>query len=158
MKKHESKKEQKYHAKTLSELFARIRRGQEYVLVALQRSTWEEVQWAIDLAFTEEDKYMAKKETVKVPAIKEKTCPLRKDQVITVASKIANYLRLKRAVTIPIDQFEYNDDFLLTESNKVTIMASGFDYSRMITNYHQKQKVNEIFNRHFNFSGDSSVD
>ena len=70
--KHESKKVQKWHAKTLSELFANIKRGQEYVTVVMQRSAWEELQWAINVALKEEDKYMATKKKIDVPAIKDK--------------------------------------------------------------------------------------
>ena len=73
MKKHESKKAQKYHAKTLSEMFARIKRGQEYVTVVLQRSVWEEVKWAIDVALREEDKYMATKKNIMAPADRKST-------------------------------------------------------------------------------------
>jgi len=69
-----TKKQQKWQAKTLDEMFATIKRGQEYVTVVMQRGTWEELQYAINLAFREEEKYMAKKKlTVKVPAIKEKS-------------------------------------------------------------------------------------
>ena len=65
-----SKKEQKYQAKTLSEMFAQIKRGQDYITVVMQRSAWEELQWAINVALREED--MATKKKIVAPAIKEK--------------------------------------------------------------------------------------
>lgn len=64
-----SKKNQNWQAKTLNEMFANIRRGQEYVTVVLQRSTWEELQWAIGVALREEDKMATK---IVAPALKEK--------------------------------------------------------------------------------------
>jgi len=67
-----SKKKQKWQAKTLQEMFDNIRKGQEYVAVILQRATWEEVQWAINVALREEDKYMATKEKIVAPAVKDK--------------------------------------------------------------------------------------
>ena len=70
--KHETKKHQKWHAKTLEEMFANIKRGQEYVTVVMQRTAWEELKWAIDTAFREEEKYMATKKNIEAPAIKEK--------------------------------------------------------------------------------------
>jgi len=71
-KKHESKKVQKWHAKTLTDIFADIKRGQGYVTVVMQRSTWEELQWAISVALREEDKHMATKEKIVAPAVKDK--------------------------------------------------------------------------------------
>jgi len=69
-----SKKQQKWQAKTLTEMFANIRRGQEYVTVVMQRDSWETLRYAIDIAFREEEKYMANaKLKVTVPAIKEKS-------------------------------------------------------------------------------------
>ena len=65
-----SKKEQKYQAKTLSEMFAQIKRGQDYITVVMQRSAWEELQWAINVALREED--MATKKKIVGPAVKEK--------------------------------------------------------------------------------------
>ena len=38
----------------------------------MQRSAWEELQWAINVALKEEDKYMATKKKIDVPAIKDK--------------------------------------------------------------------------------------
>ena len=69
-KKHESKKTQKYHAKTLTEIFANIKRGQEYVTVVMQRSVWEELQYAINQALREEDMAIQKK--IVAPAVKDK--------------------------------------------------------------------------------------
>ena len=66
----ETKKEQKYHAKTLTEMFASIKRGQEYVTVVMQRDSWEALQYAINIAFREED--MAIKKKIVQPAVKEK--------------------------------------------------------------------------------------
>jgi len=74
--KNATRKQQKWQAKTLTEMFANIRRGQEYVTVVMQRDSWETLRYAIDLAFREEEKFMAKakeKLTVKVPAIREKS-------------------------------------------------------------------------------------
>ena len=68
--KHESKKAQKYHAKTLTEIFANIKRGQEYVTVVMQRSVWEELQYAINQALREEDMAIQKK--IVAPAVKDK--------------------------------------------------------------------------------------
>ena len=68
--KHESKKAQKYHAKTLTEIFASIKRGQEYVTVVMQRSVWEELQYAINQALREEDMAIQKK--IVAPAVKDK--------------------------------------------------------------------------------------
>jgi len=67
----ESKKQQKYHAKTLTDVFAQIKRGQEYVTVVMQRDSWEALQYAINIAFREED--MATKKKIVGPAVKEKS-------------------------------------------------------------------------------------
>ena len=66
----ETKKEQQYHAKTLADVFASIKRGQEYVTVVMQRDSWEALQYAINIAFREEN--MATKKIV-APAVKEKS-------------------------------------------------------------------------------------
>ena len=65
-----SKKAQRWQAKTLSEMFASIARGQEYVNVTMQRSTWEELKYFIELALREED--MATKQKIVAPAVKDK--------------------------------------------------------------------------------------
>ena len=65
----ESKKEQRYRAKTLTEMFNNIKRGQQYVTVVMQRDSWEALQYAINIAFREEN--MATKKIV-APAIREK--------------------------------------------------------------------------------------
>jgi len=68
-KKIESKKQQKHHARTLTEIFANIQRGQEYVTVVMQRATWEELKYAIEIAFREEDRMATK---IVAPAVKDK--------------------------------------------------------------------------------------
>jgi len=65
-----SKKTQRWQAKTLQEMFASIARGQEYVNVTMQRSSWEELKYFIDLALREED--MASKLKIVAPAVKDK--------------------------------------------------------------------------------------
>lgn len=52
-------------------MFAQIKRGQDYITVVMQRSTWEELQWAINVAFREEEK-MATKKKIVAPALREK--------------------------------------------------------------------------------------
>jgi dihydrofolate reductase len=70
--KNATKKQQKWQAKTLSEMFANIRRGQEYVTVVMQRDSWESLAYAIKVAFREEEKHMATKEKIVAPAVKDK--------------------------------------------------------------------------------------
>ena len=65
-----SKKTQRWQAKTLQEMFASIARGQEYVNVTMQRSTWEELKYFIELALREED--MATKQKIVAAAVKDK--------------------------------------------------------------------------------------
>ena len=65
-----SKKTQRWQAKTLQEMFDSIKRGQEYVNVTMQRSTWEELKYFIELALREED--MATKQKIVAPAVKDK--------------------------------------------------------------------------------------
>jgi len=65
-----SKKIQRWQAKTLQEMFDSIKRGQEYVNVTMQRSTWEELKYFIELALREED--MATKQKIVAPAVKDK--------------------------------------------------------------------------------------
>ena len=73
--KNASKKQQKWQAKTLSEMFDNIRRGQEYVTVVMQRDSWETLQWAIAVALREEDKFIEENQVPKkiiAPAVKVK--------------------------------------------------------------------------------------
>ena len=50
-------------------MFNNIKRGQQYVTVVMQRDSWEALQYAINIAFREEN--MATKKIV-APAIREK--------------------------------------------------------------------------------------
>jgi len=77
MPKIQSKKQQRAMDEYLSKKFAELARGQELIPVVLDRATWEGIVYSINLALKlkhKEQKRMAtKKETVKVPAIKEKS-------------------------------------------------------------------------------------
>lgn len=44
------KKEQKYQAKTLTDMFAKIEYDKEYVTVVMQRGDWEALHYMIGLA------------------------------------------------------------------------------------------------------------
>jgi hypothetical protein len=76
---------------------------------------------------------------------------LTKELIVNQATYISNYMKFKLAVKNPTEIVEYNDAILLSSSKRNNIMANNFNYSQMITNYQQKQKVNEIFDRYFDY-------
>jgi len=45
-----SKKNQKLQAKTLTQMFIEIEKGQELIPVVMHRSTWEDLRYSINLA------------------------------------------------------------------------------------------------------------
>jgi hypothetical protein len=48
-----SKKDQKYQAKTLEQMFEEIDKGKELIPIVMHRSTWEELAYSIKLALKE---------------------------------------------------------------------------------------------------------
>ena len=55
-----SKKEQKYQAKTLTEMFAKIEYDKEYVSVIMQRGDWEALHYMIGMALKRHDAHTTK--------------------------------------------------------------------------------------------------
>jgi hypothetical protein len=86
-------------------------------------------------------------------SVRQHQCKLKLDNIKEYASYVDSYLKIKRYlvdnnVEYTLHTYESAKQF---DKKQNMIEDSNLNYSEMITNYHLKENVNAIFNKHFSY-------